>query len=253
MAELADCLSDIASLSASDHAALRALEGEVLSFRRGAEIRPQGDPDNAMFLLKDGCVKSSLTLDTGEQQILRLHFPGDLLGTAGIGYTEAVDALHAAGDVKLTTIDRTRFAELFQTHPRVAMLLYMSAQNERVVLMDRLCSVGQTSARSRVAALLITTCDRLRLGSDTEGLIKIPFPFTQPEMGQMAGLSAVHVNRVVKNLVQDGLVTWRRDSVTVRNLDGLRELAAIPRHSRDEGLSWMPWPPPPQESEAAAA
>ena len=243
MAELADCLDDIAPISAAERAALIDLEAEFLSFRRGVEIRCEMDPENAIFVLKDGCVKSSLGLESGERQIIRLHFPGDLLGTAGLGYTEAVDALHAAGDVKLARLDRRRFAQLFETRPRLGLLLYLSAQNERVTLMDRLCSVGQTSARSRVAALLITTCDRLRLGSDEQGLIRIPFPFTQTEMGQMAGLSAVHVNRVVKGLVQDGLVDWRREVVTVRDLKQLREAAAIPRHHRDKVLAWLPWEP----------
>ena len=242
MADLVDCLNDIAPISAEERAALVDLEIEQLSFRRGVEIRPESDPTNAIFVLKDGCVKSSLGLEGGERQIIRLHFPGDLLGTAGIGYTEAVDTLHAAGDAQLARLDRTRFARLFESHPRLGMILYLSSQNERVVLMDRLCSVGQTSARSRVAALLITTCDRLRLGSDTEGLIRIPFPFTQTEMGQMAGLSAVHVNRVVKSLVNEEIVSWRREVVTVRDVERLRDVAAIPRHTRDKALEWLPWP-----------
>ncbi len=248
MADLADCLDELAPISDEERTALLALEVETLTFRRGVEIRPALDPENAIFVLKEGCVKSSLALESGERQIIRLHFPGDLLGTAGLGYTEAVDALHAASDVTLARLDRRRFAMLFETHARLAMLLFLASQNQRVVLMDRLCSVGQTSARSRVAALLITTCDRLRLGSDSAGQIKIPFPFTQSEMGQMAGLSAVHVNRVVKSLVQDGIVAWRRESVTVLDLERLRTIAAVPRHSLDKALAWMPWPSPAAET-----
>jgi CRP-like cAMP-binding protein len=244
MVDLADNLEDIAPVSAEERAALEALEVETLRFRRGEEIRPESDPANTLYVIKDGCVKSSLGLETGLRQIVRLHFSGDLLGGEGLGYTDAVDALHAAGDVELAIIDRTRFARLFESHPRLGMLLYLRAQNDRVALMDRLCSVGQTSAKSRVAALLITTCDRMRLMSDETGVIRVPFPFTQTEMGQMAGLSAVHVNRVVRTLVQDGLVAWRRESVTVLQLERLRDIASVPRHARDKDLAWMPWPTP---------
>lgn len=253
MADLADCLNDIASISPAERLALEAIEAEPVHFRRGVQIRPEDDPANGLYVLKEGCVKSSVGLENGDRQIIRLHFPGDLLGSAGLGYTTAVDALHAANDVSVARLDRTGFARLFDDQPRLAMLLYLSAQNERVTLMDRLCSVGQTSARSRVAALLITTCDRLRLQSDHETAeIRIPFPFTQTEMGQMAGLSAVHVNRVVKSLVGDGLVKWRREVVTVRDVDRLRDIAAIPRHARDKALAWLPWSAEPLPARGAA-
>jgi CRP/FNR family transcriptional regulator len=244
MADLADCLDDIAPITLAERLALEEIEGEPARFRRGVQIRPEDDPQNGLYVLKEGCVKSSVGLENGDRQIIRLHFPGDLLGSAGLGYTTAVDALHAANDVTVARLERAGFARLFEDHPRLGMLLYLSAQNERVTLMDRLCSVGQTSARSRVAALLITTCDRLRLqGDDATREIKIPFPFTQTEMGQMAGLSAVHINRVVKSLVTDEVVKWRREVVTVRDVDRLRDIASIPRHARDKELAWLPWPP----------
>lgn len=243
MADLADSLNDIALISPAERSILEAIEAAPVRVRRGVQIRPEEDPLNALYVLKEGCVKSSIGLENGDRQIIRLHFPGDLLGSAGLGYTTAVDALHAANDVMVAPLNRAGFARLFDDHPRLGMLLYLSAQNERVALMHRLCSVGQTSARSRVAALLITTCDRLRLQSDEQSHeIRIPFPFTQTEMGQMAGLSAVHVNRVVKSLVTDELVKWRREVVTVRDVDRLRDIAAIPRHTRDTKLAWLPWP-----------
>ena len=244
MADLANCLDDIASITPKERQALEAIEGEPVRYRRGVQIRPESDPLNGLYVLKEGCVKSSIGLENGDRQIIRLHFPGDLLGSAGLGYTTAVDALHAANDVAVARLDRRGFARLFENHPRLGMLLYLMAQNERVTLMDRLCSVGQTSARSRVAALLITTCDRLRLqGDDDSNEIKIPFPFTQTEMGQMAGLSAVHINRVVKSLVSDDVVKWRREVVTVRDVERLRDIASIPRHARDKVLAWLPWAP----------
>ena len=252
MADLADCLDDIAPIGADERRALEALEAEPQHFRRGMQIRPEDDPANHIFVLRHGCVKSSVALENADRQIIRLHFPGDLLGSAGLGYTESVDALHAANDVEVARLDKTAFARLFENYPRLGMLLYLSAQNERVTLMDRLCSVGQTSARSRVAALLITTCDRLRLEADESKQIRIPFPFTQTEMGQMAGLSAVHVNRVVKSLVSEELVNWRREVVTVRDVKRLRHIAAIPRHARQKPLSWLPWPEPRRNGDARA-
>jgi DNA-binding transcriptional regulator LsrR (DeoR family) len=51
------------------------------------------------------------------------------------------------------------------------------------------------------------------------------FPLTQAELGDALGLSTVHVNRTVKKLRQNGLVTWHLHSLTIHDLEGLNEIA----------------------------
>jgi CRP-like cAMP-binding protein len=238
MAELTHSPDGFGAVTPQERAALEALELDVLHLRRRAEIQAEHDPANALYVLKEGCVKASVGLDGGGRQIIGLHFPGDLLGARGLGHAKSVCALHAASDVTVAMIDRTALAALFAAHPRLGFLLYISAQHDAVGLMQRLCSLGQTSARARVAALLVSTCERLRLPVENGGAVRVPFPFTQLELGQMAGLSAVHINRVVKSFVGEGLLSWRRDVVTVWDMPRLREIAALPRHDRTGAFLW---------------
>jgi CRP-like cAMP-binding protein len=119
------------------------------------------------------------------------------------------------------------------------MLIHTLAQAERVMLADRLASVGRTSARARVAALLVDALRRLRANGEPieEG---IPLPLTQEEIGDATGLTAVHVNRMIRQLAEAGLIS--RTNGRVRILDEA-ELAAVANHVDRYGTidtGWLP-------------
>lgn len=50
-------------------------------------------------------------------------------------------------------------------------------------------------------------------------------PLTQYHMADALGLSAVHVNRVLRHLREEGLVTFQNGRVKIDDLDGLVSLA----------------------------
>jgi CRP-like cAMP-binding protein len=56
----------------------------------------------------------------------------------------------------------------------------------------------------------------------TDGTFRMPL--TQAKLADALGLSAVHTNRLVRDLRESGFVEWRGDRVTVRDWKGLMEL-----------------------------
>jgi CRP-like cAMP-binding protein len=50
-------------------------------------------------------------------------------------------------------------------------------------------------------------------------------PLTQSDIADMVGLSVVHVNRMIQELRASGLIRWDRKTVTVLDINRLRELA----------------------------
>jgi len=141
----------------------------------------------------------------------------------------AVEAeVRALGAVPATVgvIDKAALRRLFADHPRLGLLLYTLAQAERVALADRLASVGRTSARARVAALICDIMRRLRAAGEAmeNG---IPLPLTQEEIGDATGLTAVHVNRMMRQLVEEGVISRTNGRVNI--LDEAR-LAGTANH-----------------------
>jgi CRP/FNR family transcriptional regulator len=145
----------------------------------------------------------------------------------------------ALTDARICLIDRAKLGGLFADHPRLAAILFAIQQIDRVTLTDRLISLGWSSARGRVAALLLWIAARMRFAglSVDDGF---PLPLTQEEIGDLTGLTAVHVNRTMRVLVEQGLIARSGNLLRIVHPDRLARLANhIDRGERlDE--SWLP-------------
>jgi len=65
-------------------------------------------------------------------------------------------------------------------------------------------------------------------------------PLTQELIGDALGLSVPHVNRVLRRLREDDLVTVEDQRVTIKNIDALAELADFePGYLRRFGIREM--------------
>lgn len=236
---LAEHLGRYVELNASERAALDGLTVENRQYRRGSVIRPEHGPGSDIFVVQGGWIFSAALLEDGRRQIVRLHFRGDLLGLDGLAFGEAPDAIYALTDAEICVIDRGRLGALFSDNPRLGALLFAIQQVDRVTLADRLISLGRNSALGRVAGLLLWIAGRLRFANlpVADGFA---LPLTQEEIGDLTGLTAVHVNRTMRALGEQGLIA--RSGHTLRILDRER-LARVANHNdRREQIdeSWLP-------------
>ena len=239
---LAERLSHYVRLSAGEQAALEGLEEQDRHFRRGAVIIGENKPPRELYIVRSGWLHSSVLLGNGSRQIMRFHFQGDILGLPLLAFADSPETVTAVTDAVLCPFSRERLAAVIADHPRIAALLLGLAVADRVSLADRLASVGRTSARARVSSLLCEIFARmLRLGAAHDAAI--PIPLTQEEIGDATGLTAVHVNRMMRGIVQDGLIE-RSNGGHVRLLDDKR-LAAEANFVDRTGIE-TGWLPPPR-------
>jgi CRP-like cAMP-binding protein len=145
----------------------------------------------------------------------------------------------AVSDVVLCPFSRERLAALTGDHPRLGTLILGLSMAERVALADRLASIGRTSARARVGALLCEIFARQRQLGLAQG-DGIQLPLTQEEIGDATGLTAVHVNRMMRALADDGIIK-RNGGGQIRLLEEARlieESNFVDRSSLETG--WLP-------------
>lgn len=192
-------------------------------------------------MVNSGWVLSFVLLDDGSRQILRLHLPGDMVGLSCAAFNEATESLVALTDVKLCLVEKASLKRLFVEHPRLGALLFLIAQAEKVSLSDRLASLGRTSAKARVAALILDTVFRLRVMKADLG-DSFSFPLTQEEIGDATGLTAVHVNRMVRALVEESLIARNANQLTLLNEERLIEVANYNNRYAALDTGWLPPP-----------
>lgn len=201
---LADRLGHYVVLTDAERVALAALQAEERRLRRGAVLIEEGKATRELFIVREGWLQSSILLGNGGRQIMRISLPGDVIGLAALAYDEAPETVKALTDVVVCPFDRERVTDLIGAHPRLTALLLSLVMAERTALADRLASVGRTSARGRIAWLLCDIFARLKIINPE--LEAIHVPLTQEEIGDATGLTAVHVNRMMRGLAEDGII-----------------------------------------------
>jgi CRP-like cAMP-binding protein len=236
---LAEHLGRYVDLSGHERQALAGLAIGSRRFRRGTVVRPEHGPTGDMFVVVDGWLFSSAMLEDGRRQIVRLHLRGDLLGLDGVAFAEAPDAITALTDAEVCLLDRARLGALFAEQPRLGALLFAAQQVDRVTLTDRLVSLGRNSARGRVAALLLWIASRLRFAglSAQDGFV---LPLTQEEIGDLTGLTSVHVNRTMRVLGEQGLIARSGNMLRILDAERLARLANYNRRHEVFDQSWLP-------------
>ena len=203
---LAERLRHHVRLSDAETEALDRLEEQQRVYRRGATVIGENDKTRELFVVSSGWLHSSAVLGNGSRQIMAFHFSGDLLGLPSLAFAESPEAVTAVTDATLCPFSRERLAALIGEHPRLGALLLGLAVADRVTLADRLASIGRTSARARVGALLCEIFARMRRLGSVDGEAGIQLPLTQEDIGDATGLTAVHVNRMMRSLAEDGII-----------------------------------------------
>lgn len=235
---LADRLGLHVRLTGAERAALADLESQERQWRRGAVIVREGEPLRELFVVRSGWLHCSAMLGNGNRQILRFYFPGELPGLTALAYRDASETLTAVTDVALGIFSREQLGEVLGQHPRLGALLLMSAVAERASLADRLASIGRTSARARVAALLCEIYHRLkRLGHVENGAMSLPL--TQEEIGDATGLTSVHVNRMMRRLCEANIIERQGATLKVLDEEGLCVEASYSDRAPID-TSWLP-------------
>lgn len=238
---LADRLGDYIDLTGAERTAIERLTEREQRLRRGATLLRENDRTGELFVLTQGTMMSYVLLDDGRRQILRFLMPGDLAGMPGMIYRQSPETITASTDCTVAPFDRTLLSTLVDQHPRLGALLVALTQMERVVCTDRLAAVGRTTAKARVVALLLEVRDRLRQLDKTIDDSFVP-GITQEEIGDATGLTAVHVNRMLRQLEDERLIAREGGRITLLDVPVLARLSSYVNRHAGFDLDWLPPP-----------
>ncbi len=157
----------------------------------GSEIIFAGEEDAELYTLFSGWAFRHKTLSDGRRQILHFLLPGDIVGFQAALMDVAEHGIDALTDVELCVFSRKRTWEMFEKMPQLSYELAWLGAREEGIVDEGALSVGQRSARERIAALIMGLYRRM----DRLGLVKdmsFAFPLTRQHMADALGLSLVH-------------------------------------------------------------
>jgi len=175
-------------------------------------------------LLIEGIAARYKDLADGQRQILELHVAGDFLDLHGFLLKEIDHNVGAITPVRYAMVPHDTLRGITEKEPHLTRLLWFSTLLDAAIHREKILSVGRRSALARIAHIL---CElRVRLGIvGLAGDDGYDLPLTQADLADATGLTSVHVNRMLRRLRDDGLLTFRAGRVTLHDWERLQRVA----------------------------
>ena len=207
----------------------------AIQLERNTFIRSEGQPVNGVYFLLDGWVASSILVRNGKRQVVKVHLRGDMLGWPSLALERTGESLQALTDVSVVPISNKELALALKSGSNLVDGLILSTQRERVALMHELSWIGTAKALERMAAFFLDLFDRLGAAGLVEGN-GFPMPLTQLAIADLLGLTAVHVNRTLRELEKRELIRREKGWIDILDHARLRALAPneLPRYGGRE-------------------
>lgn len=186
----------------------------------------EGDHLDRLHVVLDGWACRFKLLPDGRRQITSVLLPGDICDLDSLYVTKSDYAVGTLTACTVATIARSALRELAAQHPAISEALGFLMAVDNAMLTERSACLGRRSAREHLAHFLCELLMRLKLVGQARGN-GFMLSITQEEIGDALGLTAVHVNRVLQGLRNDGMIEQRGHQVVICEWHVLRRIAAF--------------------------
>jgi CRP-like cAMP-binding protein len=209
-------------LEPADRQALLGLSHNVKKLAASAHIVRDGDvPDYCTLLLSGFAYRYKLTGEGG-RQIISIHCAAEFLDLQNsfLGVADHSVQMLTEGELALAPVHLVQ--ELALTRPAIGRALWIDTLIDASIFREWVVNVGRRDSRARVAHLLCEFSLRL----EAAGLAsnhQYELPMTQEQLADAVGLTSVHVNRVLKQLGEEGLIRRDRRSILIEDWKRMRE------------------------------
>lgn len=177
------------------------------------------------YLVQRGWTCLYKLLPDGGRQVLTFPLPGDIVGLSGLGIEGETYWFESLTEAEISPISETTLKNA-ASDPHVGRAIQWSLALDGYILVEHLTNLGRRSALVRIAHFILELATRLQLiGEDTRH--GFACPLNQYWLADALGLTAIHLNRVLRELREAKLVTVRSGHIDIHNFMGLAELAAF--------------------------
>lgn len=211
-------------ISAAEEEAIRSSISEFRDYPADKTVIRAGEVLSFSTLLLDGFMCRYKDLRDGQRQITELHVAGDFVDLHSFTLKRLDHSIMTLTPCRVAIVPHENLKTITQRYPHLTRVYWFSTNLDAAINREWELSLGRRTAVSTIAAIFCELLVRLGIVGLTEGT-SYEFPLTQADLAECAGLTSVHVNRVLKELREQGLVEFRRGRVHIQDLQALQRIA----------------------------
>ncbi len=178
-----------------------------------------GDAFRAIYAVKSGCIKTSISSADGEEQITGFFMPGELFGFDGLNNDHVCSAVALERsyvcELPVTSVD-----ELAQQIPGLRRELFRMMSREINEEQSMLFLLAQRSADERLAAFLLSLSTRLQYRGHSG--VEFRLSMSRHDIANYLGLAAETVSRNLGRLTEEKVISLSGRTVVIEDLVALR-------------------------------
>jgi len=189
-------------------------------------IFTEGSEKQAVYIIKEGLVKTYKIDEGGHEQIVSFLKAGDMFPHTGLfnanPYPATAEAIVRAS---LLVIPISNFEGLVISMPSIAIKMMRVMGDKIKELQEKLQMLSEQDVKHRILSFLLLLAEQH--GLNKANSITINLPVTHQEFANCVGTTRETVNRLLNHLSKDGLIVLERNCIIVKDLEALKQLREL--------------------------
>jgi CRP/FNR family transcriptional regulator len=191
-------------------------------FKKGAPVFQSGDRFTALYAIRSGSCKTTVSDQSGREQVIGYDLMGDIIGFDGIGSGRHQCQAVSLEDTEVCEVPFARLEELSSRLPALQRNLHRLLSREIMRDENLLLVVGSMGAQERVAAFLLNLSQRYqRRGySSKEFVLRL----TRRDIGSYLGMKLETVSRLLSRFQSKKLIKIEKSVIRLLDLQALKAM-----------------------------
>ncbi|HEY0044752.1 MAG TPA: Crp/Fnr family transcriptional regulator [Allosphingosinicella sp.] len=209
-------------LGDADREALLTLPHSLKTCGAAAHLVRDGEKPDFVSLLLSGFAYRYKITGEGGRQIISLHVAGEFVDLQNSFLHVADHSVQTLTEVEVALVPKAVIRDLATHHPAIGRALWIDTLIDASIFREWVVNVGRRDSRARVAHILCEFSLRLEAAGLAQNH-RYELPMTQEQLADAVGLTSVHVNRVLKQLGEEGLISRDRRSIVIEDWQRMRD------------------------------
>lgn len=211
-------------LSEGDILALEHESGPVRELPPRSMLVREGDPVSVSTYLIDGFMCRYKDDREGQRQIVAVHVPGDFVDLHAYPLKRLDHDVATLTTCRIAQIPHARLDDIMAQRPGMSKLLWFSTLLDAAMHREWIFRLGRLNAVRRLGHFLSEIEAKLRAVGLSDGHAFV-LPMTQADLAEACGITAVHVNRMVRELRERGILVIHDNHVEILDRAALYRLS----------------------------
>ncbi len=208
-------------LSSDDRTSLEKISGKAENVERHRHLLREGESANVGYLLIEGWAIRYRMLTDGKRRIIGFLLPGDMCNVHIFDLARMDHGVEMLSPGKVIRVSQDAIKAIVDERPEVGRALWRRTLTDEAVLREWLVNIGGRDAYTRVAHLLCELYTRMERARQVDN-DSFHLPSNQTHLAEALGLTSIHINRMLRRLRLEGLITYRGQRLTVHDIGGLK-------------------------------